>query len=162
MQPLDATPLQKGIEALQAGRNMQALEYFTQAIEQDPRNAQAWLGIASLVEEAEQKEYCYKKVLEIDPANSFAKIALQELHAPPEESDFRFSPPPAPVAAEAPTQIEPKRPLKSKVSAARFKRAIAQADLIRQRSQTANRVVLLFVILFIAGALGLLSWLVPF
>lgn len=167
----DLSPLQKGIEAMQAGRNLQALEYFKQALQQDPRSPQAWLGIASLLDDPDRKRFCYQKVLEFDPGNSFAKLSLQEMDAPPDEPMFSFpaspagspQPAPVPVPESVPQPIFPQpasNPLGRRVASQKFQRAIARADSIRREGRMANLIALLLAVCLIVGVIILLSWLV--
>ena len=78
---------------MRTGHNAQALEYFKKALVEEPHNPGGWLGIASLVPESAQKEYCYQKALEIDPANPFALQGLEELDVTPKQADPELSPP---------------------------------------------------------------------
>lgn len=168
----DLSSLQKGIEAMQAGRNLQALEYFKQALQQDSRNSQAWLGIASLVDDPDRKRFCYQKVLEFDPGNSFAKLSLQEMDAPPDEPMFSFpaptvtigspEPPPVSVGPSVPAPIfeQPApKPTLGRTSSQKFRRAITVADSIRREGRAANLIALLLALSFLVGVAIMLSWL---
>lgn len=70
------TSLENGIAAAKAGNKKNALQFFRQAIKENPRDVNAWLWASSVYNERANREYCLKKVLEIDPNNEYALQGL--------------------------------------------------------------------------------------
>lgn len=62
--------------AASSGNTKAALAILRQVIMQDPRNVDAWLVLADIVEKPEQAKECLERVLQIDPNN---RIAQQKL-----------------------------------------------------------------------------------
>lgn len=74
--------IREGITAAQEQRpksRRQACRLFWQAIEIDPRNTQAWLWLASVVERPIDQVACLETVLQIDPQNKQAQEVLERL-----------------------------------------------------------------------------------
>ena len=74
------TLIQRGADASADGNRELALECFDQAIEYDPRNETAWMGMASLAEDERRKIELLERVLAINPDNADAKAAVQDAH----------------------------------------------------------------------------------
>ncbi|MCB0209278.1 MAG: hypothetical protein KDJ52_08110 [Anaerolineae bacterium] len=74
---------QQGIRAMDQGHTMQAYELFSQAIELDPANVEAWLGKGLVAQQETEKRICLQRVLALDPDNATAKTVLQQLHDRP-------------------------------------------------------------------------------
>lgn len=68
--------IQRGITLAHQGQKDRAKACFARVVGYDSKNLVAWLWLGRLVEDANQREYCYKKILEIDPDNLEAKEAL--------------------------------------------------------------------------------------
>jgi hypothetical protein len=78
-----STALEMGIAIAKANvfgdphRKAEAIEYFKQALLENPREIQAWSGIVAMTDnDNSTKKYCLRKILEIDPQNEGAKIKL--------------------------------------------------------------------------------------
>ncbi len=71
---LAKTFVQRGIDAAEGGQADLAANCFNQALENDQRNADAWLWLAKLADTPEGKMNYLEKVIEIDPWNEEAKI----------------------------------------------------------------------------------------
>jgi hypothetical protein len=75
--------LEKGIAIANANlfgdprRKVEAIEYFKQALRENPKEIQAWIGIANMAEDRATRKYCFQKVLELDPQNEFGKIMVE-------------------------------------------------------------------------------------
>ncbi len=65
--------------ALDRGDISLAYELFSRAVEQDPANAQAWLGKGLVAQHVTEKRICFQRVLALDPANVTAQSELQQL-----------------------------------------------------------------------------------
>lgn len=81
--------LQAAIAAAKSGNLSQAAELFMQVVKLDPACEQAWLGLGYCLPEAERREYCFQRVLAINPNNRVARAELARLSKP--------AAPPAPV-----------------------------------------------------------------
>lgn len=73
---MDNTILEKGITSYKSGEIEEAQKIFMSLVKQYPNNEYAWLWLSVCVQEKEQKEYCLRKVLQINPNNP---SAIQEL-----------------------------------------------------------------------------------
>ncbi|HMQ52824.1 MAG TPA: cohesin domain-containing protein [Anaerolineae bacterium] len=70
---------QQGHRAVAQGDPARAYELFSQAIELDPANTDAWLGKGLVAQQPTEKRICLQRVLALDPENSTAKNALAQL-----------------------------------------------------------------------------------
>ena len=82
---------QKGIAAAEAGDLGKAYQLFAQALKLNPKSEKTWLALGRYVNDAEKKEYCFEKVLSLNPENETARNLLRELQAPNEVQDILFS-----------------------------------------------------------------------
>lgn len=71
--------LQRAQVAIQLGRKEEAETLFSEVIALDPENVDAWLGLVSLTEDAEEKRRIYQTVLALDPDNPIAREGLRQL-----------------------------------------------------------------------------------
>ena len=71
--------LAEAAAAASIGERSEAERLFRRATERSPGNTTAWLGLAAAVDNADEKRFCYEKVLAINPTNDEARIALQRL-----------------------------------------------------------------------------------
>jgi hypothetical protein len=71
--------LHDAIMAARIGNRDQALVLLLQAVEQEPRNQEAWLWLSRLVETDAQRIECLHRVLEINPSNQAAQADLARL-----------------------------------------------------------------------------------
>lgn len=65
------------IHEAQAGRKDMAREILLHILRQDPRNETAWGWMATIVETRKERQFCLRKVLDINPSNAGARHALQ-------------------------------------------------------------------------------------
>lgn len=76
--PEPALLIQQGLDALFAGDRGRALRLIVRAIEHNPNNEQAWLGLARVVTSPERRRYCLERALSINPHNLRTRAALRE------------------------------------------------------------------------------------
>jgi hypothetical protein len=85
--------VQQGLTAARVGDTKDARRLLELATSEMPDNVAAWLALAGVVDYLEEKQMCFQKVLEIDPANSEAKAGLALVERKLAEA--------SPIAAEA-------------------------------------------------------------
>lgn len=68
--------VQQALVAMQAGNNNLANQLLDQAIQLDPQNEKAWLGLAEVAPNDMRRRYCLKQVLAVNPNNVEAKQQL--------------------------------------------------------------------------------------
>ncbi|MEA3336410.1 MAG: tetratricopeptide repeat protein [Chloroflexota bacterium] len=83
--------LDQAAAAASVGDQEEAERLYRRATERSPANSRAWLGLASAVQDPEEKQACLETVLEIHPHNGEARAALERLGT--------TVPPPPPEAA---------------------------------------------------------------
>ena len=71
--------LENGIAAFKNGDKAHARQYLKQALKENPQNISAWLWLSALVNDVEQKRYCFQKVLALDSGNAHALKGLNSL-----------------------------------------------------------------------------------
>jgi len=69
----------QGIKAAEAGQKAKALKLFTDVVMRDEQNADAWLWLSRVVDDAEDREICYENILTQDPENTVAQDGLELL-----------------------------------------------------------------------------------
>lgn len=103
--------LQLGIEAARDGNKEEARNLFRLLTRQEPSNAQAWLWLAGVAENREERQAALERVVELEPNNEMAVKGLQALGVRPEarhpvapppvrEPELPSSPQPLPISAE--------------------------------------------------------------
>ena len=75
----------KGIAAAEAGNLEEAYVLLAEVVQQNPLSEEAWLALGRYIAATEKKEYCFKKVLTLNPGNKIAEDLLEELQEPKEE-----------------------------------------------------------------------------
>ena len=68
--------VQQGLAAARVGDIEDARRLLSLATEQTPDNPEAWLGLAGVVDDLDEKQTYFKKVLELDPDHDEAKASL--------------------------------------------------------------------------------------
>ena len=71
--------IQDGKTAIEQGNLQQARLIFEAILQETPRNSDAWLGLADVLTETEDKRICYENALKIDKTNRAAKDGLRSL-----------------------------------------------------------------------------------
>jgi hypothetical protein len=75
-----------GRNALETGNLQQARLIFEAILQENPRDEQAWLGLADVLTDTNDKRICYENVLKINRNNQAAREGLRNLE--PEEDPF--------------------------------------------------------------------------
>ncbi len=76
---MSLTLTEQGNRAVKRGELEMAHELYSRAVEQDPSNAEAWLGKGLVAEQLTEKRICFQRVLALDPENKVARTELQQL-----------------------------------------------------------------------------------
>jgi len=71
--------MQDGVDAVAEGNLQQARLIFEAILQENPRSADAWLGLADVLTDTEDKRICYENVLKIDKSNDAAREGLRNL-----------------------------------------------------------------------------------
>ncbi len=74
--------LQAAITAARAGDLEEAAVLFARLVKEEPASEQGWLGLGFCFSDHKQREYCFKRVLAINPNNVQARQALGLLESP--------------------------------------------------------------------------------
>lgn len=120
--------LNTAIALAKSGDKSTAQKLLMECVREDPSNEAAWLWLSVCVKDIEQKKYCIRKALSINPDNKNARIALEKLQ-PVEEPSLAAlvdgedisSPPPhqgpigSPNHTDTSSLSEPSHKLKIKV-----------------------------------------------
>ncbi|MEL6405453.1 MAG: hypothetical protein AAFR81_13875 [Chloroflexota bacterium] len=80
--------VQGGIKAVRDGKPDLARKAFTQALKLDPQSEVAWLGMATITEDPDDKRRILERVLSINPDNERAATALAQLSPDEPEPEF--------------------------------------------------------------------------
>lgn len=101
--------LQLGIEAARDGNKEEARNLFRLLTREDPQNAQAWLWLAGVAENREERTAALQQTLNLDPDNEMAIKGLQALGVKPEPRPAGVAPPEPVPPAPAPTMAPAER-----------------------------------------------------
>src|SRR5258706_2128120 len=71
--------LQNGIAAARAGQQAQARLMLQEAVKRDPRSEVAWLWLSSVAKDNQERIFCLKQLLTINPQNEHALKGLKAL-----------------------------------------------------------------------------------
>src|SRR5260221_13510389 len=71
--------LQQGIAAARAGQQAQARKLLQEAVKRDPRSESAWLWLSSVAKDDQERAFCLKQLLSINPNNEHALKGLKQL-----------------------------------------------------------------------------------
>lgn len=71
--------IQDGRQAVDEGNLQQARLIFEAILQETPRSEDAWLGLAEVLPDTEDKRICYDNVLKIDKDNRAAREGLRNL-----------------------------------------------------------------------------------
>jgi hypothetical protein len=93
--------LLKGIELAQKGDFGQAANYFASVVQSDPASEDGWFWLGLCVTDPKKREFCFRRVLTLNPNQQEAREQLNILVPP-------APPPPAGVGtSEAPVEQPP-------------------------------------------------------
>lgn len=90
--------LKEGISAARSGDRTRAASLFAQVVKINPSSEQGWFYLGMCCSAADQREYCFRRVLALNPNNLDAKKQLASLSKPA---------PPQPPAIEPPIPSKP-------------------------------------------------------
>jgi hypothetical protein len=103
--------LQQAITLIKSGNKKEGGQMLAEMVKKDPRNIDAWLWLSSCVNSNEQRVFCLKKVLEVDPNHNVARSALSKLQPPEQPSEQEIlgksSTPQQPASNTQPRKITP-------------------------------------------------------
>ncbi len=110
--------LQAGITAARAGDIAKATKLLVEVIKVAPNSDMAWVWLGICRAAPEQREYCFHRALDINPANAEARRQMSFLpkplpHTPapapipPSQPAPPFAPPPPPQPAQQPSTVSP-------------------------------------------------------
>lgn len=71
--------LQQGIAAAKAKRNEEARQLLQNAIKLNPGNETAWLWLSSVAKDQQERIFCLRQILQINPENDMAQKGLKAL-----------------------------------------------------------------------------------
>jgi pimeloyl-ACP methyl ester carboxylesterase len=74
--------IKAGIAAARAGDRNKAGSLFAQVVKVNPSSEAGWFYLAMCCNTTEQREYCFRRVLEINPNNAQAREKLQAMSKP--------------------------------------------------------------------------------
>lgn len=78
--PPNATKLvQRGQAAARVGHRDEARKYLRQAVQLEPGHIAAWLDLAGVEDDPDEKRACFQMVLDLDPNNVEAQLGLEML-----------------------------------------------------------------------------------
>jgi tetratricopeptide (TPR) repeat protein len=109
----DADLLRAGISAARAGDSGKAAALLAQVIRADPNSEAGWFWLGLVCQTAEQRRYCFKRVLALNPSNAQARQLLNATapasSSPLDSAKLSSTHPPTaftfPPAGEAPVAI---------------------------------------------------------
>jgi hypothetical protein len=93
--------LQQAITAIKSGDKKTGQQLLAEVIKSDPGNENAWLWMSDVVEHDENRLYCLRQVLLINPNNQIAKKGLAILRDKKKDEDESSKTPEKPEAAVA-------------------------------------------------------------
>ena len=94
--------IEAGTSAINSGNKQQAASIFAKLVQEYPKSEQGWYWLGMSVSTFEQKNYCFKRVLDINPYNIDAKKQLALL-----TKETPDSPPSTSIPAFYPSDSEP-------------------------------------------------------
>jgi thioredoxin-like negative regulator of GroEL len=94
--------LDDGRNAIDQGNFQQARLIYEAILQENPRSEDAWLGLADVLTDTEDKRICYENVLKINKQNRAAREGLRSLEpqADPLREAFQIQTPPPRTAED--------------------------------------------------------------
>jgi len=71
--------VQSAIDAANQGDKSKAMSFLKEVLAANPKDADAWLVLAAIVDDPERKRQCLNRVLSLDPTNKLAREELLEM-----------------------------------------------------------------------------------
>jgi pimeloyl-ACP methyl ester carboxylesterase len=90
--------IRAGIAAAKSGDLVRAAAYFAQVVQEDPQSEQGWFLLGASCSDPAQREYCFRRVLTINPGHAGAKQLLERLSEPAPSAPAPNSQEPGPPA----------------------------------------------------------------
>jgi pimeloyl-ACP methyl ester carboxylesterase len=105
--------LQAGIAAAKAGDIARASKLLIQVVQTDPNSELGWLWLGLCRTVPEQREYCFRRALAINPQNAEARRQMEVLYKLTTDAQEVKTPtlqsPPLPSPTTAPVIVEPRK-----------------------------------------------------
>jgi len=128
--------LEQGIQAIKTGDKQAAIRFLALAIQQDPKNASAWLWLSQCLDDPAKKKDCLQRVLKFSPGNQDAMRELASMEkATIDESQERS---PDPTQAASLQAIQPSMPKPQAVDSGQASNA-APSQSIPFSNETRNK-----------------------
>jgi len=102
--------LKAGIEAAKSGDLVRAAALFAEVVRVDPSSEQGWLCLGMSLSAPDRREYCFRRVLALNPNNNQAKSQLDRLAGSAETPPAPVSPPQRDIPKE-PAYLPPAQPV---------------------------------------------------
>jgi pimeloyl-ACP methyl ester carboxylesterase len=99
-----------GIAAAKSGDLARAAVLFGQVVQADPHSEQGWLWLGFCCSASDRREYCFRRVLSLNPNNLEARSQLERLSEPSSKPPAWAVPPPVNVPKEQ-EEPRPARPV---------------------------------------------------
>jgi pimeloyl-ACP methyl ester carboxylesterase len=99
--------LQAGISAIKSGDRRRASTILAQLVKEYPRSERGWYLLGMYLTAPDQREYCFKRVLEINPNNFEARKQLSPLFKPQPASPPPAQTPPPSAPEQTPKKVQP-------------------------------------------------------
>ena len=131
---------QAALTAARAGDLEEAAVLFARLVKEDPSSEQGWLGLGFCFSEKSQREYCFRRVLAINPNNVQARQALGLLEDPRSIAIPANSQPPAQVSAPNTTR-SPQKPTVSPFLSEDQPVASNKEPVLSQAARTTDKVI---------------------
>ena len=103
--------LQAALTAARAGDLEEAAVLFARLVKEEPSSEQGWLGLGFCFSDNKQREYCFKRVLAINPNNMQARQSLGLLESPRPTQAPPYRPAASPVSAPKPSEPQTRPPV---------------------------------------------------
>ena len=90
--------VQSAIEAANQGDKNKAMSFLKEVLSANPKDVDAWLVLAAIMDEPERKRHCLNRVLALDPTNKLAREELLDMDRSAMGNTPPFTPEPDPVS----------------------------------------------------------------
>jgi len=99
--------VQSAIEAANQGDKNKATDFIKQVLASNPNDVDAWLVLASIIDEPKRKRQCLNRVLALDPTNQIAREEMLKMDRATMGGNPTFMPGLAPVSPVVPPSKRP-------------------------------------------------------
>jgi pimeloyl-ACP methyl ester carboxylesterase len=93
------TLLRAGLAESKAGNTEEAARIFARLVKENPTSEQGWLALGFCCSDKKQREYCFRRVLAINPGNTQARHELELTPSPTNEAQSTAIPQRSPELA---------------------------------------------------------------